>query len=158
MATKARQTRADLCHLRAYQVGFGDCFLVTFHYGEERPATAHVLIDFGSTASRSAATCRSTGGRGHQGTTAGKLTPSWPPTAIAITFRGLAANREDHRLSESDVVVQPWTEHPERRADATAAARRPAARKASSALAACTLRESSLRRFALRTRHGKEPA
>ena len=33
--------------IRAYQVGFGDCFLLTFEYpnGEER----HVLIDFGST-------------------------------------------------------------------------------------------------------------
>lgn len=38
--------------VKAYQVGFGDCFLLTFHY----PVTAsaktmqkHVLIDFGST-------------------------------------------------------------------------------------------------------------
>ena len=30
-----------------YQVGFGDCFLLTFHYakGDDR----HILIDFGST-------------------------------------------------------------------------------------------------------------
>jgi hypothetical protein len=33
--------------LRVYNVGFGDCFLLTFHY----PARdRHVLIDFGSTA------------------------------------------------------------------------------------------------------------
>jgi len=32
--------------LRSYQVGFGDCFLLTFHYG---PQSRHVLIDFGST-------------------------------------------------------------------------------------------------------------
>lgn len=34
--------------IRAYQVGFGDCFLVSFVYskGDKR----HVLIDFGSTA------------------------------------------------------------------------------------------------------------
>jgi hypothetical protein len=32
--------------LRVYQVGFGDCFLLTFHY----PSTKrHILIDFGST-------------------------------------------------------------------------------------------------------------
>ena len=32
--------------LRVYNVGFGDCFLLTFHY----PARdRHVLIDFGST-------------------------------------------------------------------------------------------------------------
>jgi len=32
--------------IRSYQVGFGDCFLLTFHYQHER---RHVLIDFGST-------------------------------------------------------------------------------------------------------------
>jgi hypothetical protein len=32
--------------LRVYNVGFGDCFLLTFHY----PARdRHLLIDFGST-------------------------------------------------------------------------------------------------------------
>jgi len=34
--------------LRAYQVGFGDCFLLTFHYGKPK-SDRHVLIDFGST-------------------------------------------------------------------------------------------------------------
>jgi hypothetical protein len=33
--------------LRTYQVGFGDCFLLTFDYGEKDDR--HVLIDFGST-------------------------------------------------------------------------------------------------------------
>lgn len=33
--------------VRAYQVGFGDCFLLTFHY--RRGNDRHVLIDFGST-------------------------------------------------------------------------------------------------------------
>src|SRR5258708_7281028 len=33
--------------LRAYRVGFGDCFLLTFHYTS---IDRHVLIDFGSTA------------------------------------------------------------------------------------------------------------
>ena len=33
--------------LRAYRVGFGDCFLLTFHYDAE---DRHVLIDFGSMA------------------------------------------------------------------------------------------------------------
>lgn len=32
--------------LRTYQVGFGDCFLLTFHYAQ---GDKHVLIDFGST-------------------------------------------------------------------------------------------------------------
>ncbi|HEX8735035.1 MAG TPA: hypothetical protein VF721_06930 [Pyrinomonadaceae bacterium] len=33
--------------LRSYQVGFGDCFLLTFNYGDKDDR--HVLIDFGST-------------------------------------------------------------------------------------------------------------
>lgn len=33
--------------LRSYQVGFGDCFLLTFNYGETDDR--HILIDFGST-------------------------------------------------------------------------------------------------------------
>lgn len=33
--------------LRTYQVGFGDCFLLTFHYAEKDER--HILIDFGST-------------------------------------------------------------------------------------------------------------
>lgn len=32
--------------LRVYQVGFGDCFLLTFHYASSE---RHILIDFGST-------------------------------------------------------------------------------------------------------------
>ncbi len=35
--------------LRTYQVGFGDCFLLSFHYGS-RARTRRVLIDFGTTA------------------------------------------------------------------------------------------------------------
>ena len=37
--------------LRTYQVGFGDCFLLSFRYAAEDDPTRdrHVLIDFGST-------------------------------------------------------------------------------------------------------------
>jgi hypothetical protein len=34
--------------IRAYGVGFGDCFLLTFHYGA-KTGDRHVLIDFGTT-------------------------------------------------------------------------------------------------------------
>ena len=48
MAT-TRKSKATAPHemvLRSYNVGFGDCFLLTFRYtGFDR----HVLIDFGST-------------------------------------------------------------------------------------------------------------
>src|SRR3954452_19267805 len=33
--------------IRMYNVGFGDCFLLTFHYAKK---DRHVLIDYGSTA------------------------------------------------------------------------------------------------------------
>src|SRR2546430_17228648 len=38
--------------IRAYQVGFGDCFLLTFEYGKatkKADKERHILIDFGST-------------------------------------------------------------------------------------------------------------
>lgn len=36
--------------VRMYNVGFGDCFLITFHYAESgaAPSHAHLLVDFGS--------------------------------------------------------------------------------------------------------------
>ena len=34
--------------IRAYGVGFGDCFLLTFHYAG-KTGDRHVLIDFGTT-------------------------------------------------------------------------------------------------------------
>src|SRR5687767_5913186 len=39
--------RPKTVEIRAYQVGFGDCFLVSFVYGPVDKR--HVLIDFGST-------------------------------------------------------------------------------------------------------------
>lgn len=41
----ARTSKPTDLTLRAYQVGFGDCFLLTFHYREKE---RHVLIDFGN--------------------------------------------------------------------------------------------------------------
>lgn len=53
MARRRRQqNRPARVHVRMYQVGFGDCFLVSFHY--RRPLAdgrdqRHMLVDFGST-------------------------------------------------------------------------------------------------------------
>ena len=41
-------TNPDRLTLRCYGVGFGDCFLMTFHY-PDNTGDRHVLIDFGST-------------------------------------------------------------------------------------------------------------
>ncbi|HSD71695.1 MAG TPA: MBL fold metallo-hydrolase, partial [Thermoanaerobaculia bacterium] len=46
----AAKSPKDL-RIRIYDVGFGDCFLLTFRYATGSPREKHVLIDFGSTAS-----------------------------------------------------------------------------------------------------------
>ena len=55
--------------IRSYQVGFGDCFLVSFNYGEDGKAERrHVLIDFGSTGLPTEGRLLARRGReGHQG-------------------------------------------------------------------------------------------
>lgn len=106
--------------LRSYQVGFGDCFLLSFHYGEdngeeEGAEVRHVLIDFGST------------GKPPQS--------SLPMKEIAELIKGdcgdklhavVATHRHADHISgfagepgaiiaalDPDLVLQPWTEHPD---------------------------------------------
>jgi hypothetical protein len=118
--------------LRAYQVGFGDCFLLSFRY---RPSGGvgdrHVLIDFGSTGQPKKAgdnlllrvaqdIKEACGGKLH---------------AVVATHRhkdhisGFATNKEGTAPGdviaslEPDVVIQPWTEDPDARPDARHATR-----------------------------------
>jgi len=47
-----KKTKPTKLIIRAYQVGFGDCFLLTFQYPgptKKSPTERHVLVDFGST-------------------------------------------------------------------------------------------------------------
>jgi len=128
----ATSLRPEALTLHSYQVGFGDCFLLTFHYPKKdtKPAfDRHVLIDFGSTSlpekapkdlllrvARDIATeCN------------GKL------HAVVATHRhadhiNCFARRKDGngtgdiiRSLKPDVVVQPWTEDPDAQTDALAA-------------------------------------
>jgi len=118
--------------IRMYNVGFGDCFLLTFPYAT---GDRHVLIDFGSfpkpkgspknfmeaIARDIAARCQ--GGR----------------LAIVATHRhadhisGFATNGDGTasgdiiRALKPDIVVQPWTEHPDAAQDAHKPALRAAA-------------------------------
>ena len=112
--------------VRSYQVGFGDCFLLSFIY---KTVERHVLIDFGSTgkphnpaeldgtlkslmqrvANDIAATC---GGKldavvathRHKDHISGFDTASGPGATI--------------RALDPKVVIQPWTEHPGAEVDA----------------------------------------
>lgn len=114
--------------LKAFQVGFGDCFLLTFHYGDNDER--HILIDFGSTG----------------------LPKSLPKNQMILVaqeieklckdgcFFGIVATHrhKDHvsgfstqggtppdnlstgdviRSLNPDVVIMPWTEHPDLETD-----------------------------------------
>ncbi len=108
--------------LRVYKAGFGDCFLLTFHYAS---FDRHLLIDFGTSglddngagwALRVAGDIRAqTGGKLH---------------AIVATHRhkdhisgfatkaGGKGSGDVIASLEPDVVIQPWTEDPEAAPDA----------------------------------------
>ncbi len=121
----ARATAPERIAVRMYQVGFGDCFLVSVTYGRplhDGRAERHRLVDFGSThspkgqrldmaaiAKRIGADC------------GGKL------DAVVVTHRHKDhlsgfANDEAFAVIEAldpTLVVQPWTENPEAVASAT---------------------------------------
>ena len=112
--------------VRMYQVGFGDCFLLTFRYpGRTRPR--HVLIDFGTTGAPS-------GSSKLLGTIAEDIrkTVGKDPFAVVATHR-----HRDHIAGfdpgpdgkgpgaiiaglKPQWVVQPWTEQPDLAVDASA--------------------------------------
>ncbi len=118
---KASSSAPSKLSVVSYQVGFGDCFLLSFDYATER---RHVLIDFGSTG----------------------LPPDVPATRLmdvatdikTRTGGKLHAVVESHRHADHisgfdtahgpgamiaslhpDLVVQPWTEDPNAKPDAT---------------------------------------
>ena len=109
--------RPESLRIRSYNVGFGDCFLLTFFYGDaDAPGTEtrNVLIDFGST----------------------KLARSSPEGLVAVAEQiredcggklhiVVATHRHADHISgfggesgevivslKPDLVVQPWTEDP----------------------------------------------
>lgn len=157
--------------IRSYQVGFGDCFLLSFIY---KTVERHVLIDFGSTgkphnpveldgtlkslmqrvANDIATTCSGkldavVATHRHKDHISGFDTSSGPGTTIA----GL----------DPTVVIQPWTEHPDAEIDADAAPgissddlafANSFRRMDTVAESAVRLAAALKRRPALRTRHG----
>lgn len=110
--------------VRMYNVGFGDCFLLTFHYpNRER----HMLIDYGSTAApkNARAAYMTTVAKDIQQQCKGKL------DIVVVTHRhrdhisGFATTGEaTGKIIASlkpDCVIQPWTEDPNAKTDALTA-------------------------------------
>lgn len=126
MAAKRSGSAPTRLTLRAYQVGFGDCFLLTWHYARSQ---RHLLIDFGSNGQppstpKDLLNVIADDIRQQCG---GKL------DAIVLTHRhkdhiaGFATQTNGKgpgdviRALQPDVVVQPWTEDPNAKTNATEA-------------------------------------
>lgn len=120
-----RRTRPTKITLRAYDVGFGDCFLLSFHYAA---GAKHVLIDFGSTR-------MPPGKRGGTGSFLERIASQIATdcegqlTAVVATHRhkdhiagftrkGAKGPGEIIRRLKPAVVLQPWTEDPKAAPDA----------------------------------------
>jgi beta-lactamase superfamily II metal-dependent hydrolase len=131
-------TKPIAVQIRTYQVGFGDCFLLSFVYpGKERPR--HVLIDFGTTGLPQA------GGKDaklqkptHMAAVANhikEICGKHGLDAVVATHRhadhisGFATDTATGKSGEiikelkPRVVLQPWTEDPDAKTDARTATR-----------------------------------
>ncbi|HKO42984.1 MAG TPA: hypothetical protein VJU84_06835 [Pyrinomonadaceae bacterium] len=111
--------------IRAYQVGFGDCFLLSFGYPEaenESDRERHVLIDYGSTGMPagidSAAQMMSVANDIKQRCEKGKLAMVVATHRHKDHISGFTTKKDGSgtgdiiRSLKPDMVVQPWTEDP----------------------------------------------
>ncbi|OLS63088.1 hypothetical protein [Pseudomonas putida] len=114
-------------HLFAYQVGFGDCFLLRFVYPDA--SARHVLIDFGTVgmpAGVNKATQMLRIANDIKDKCAGKLNALVATHRHADHISGFDPLKKGNgpgsiiRALEPDVVLQPWTEQPDLAENATA--------------------------------------
>ena len=133
--------RPSRIHVRMYQVGFGDCFLVSFHYRrplDDGRAERHILFDFGST--RAPGRRRLLPGVAQllERHTNGRL------DVLVATHRhkdhldgfGLPETAAVIDRLDPGLVVRPWTDDPKLPADARAPAVRSGSQRLAAALAA----------------------
>ncbi len=123
MATTANLLEAVIF---AYQVGFGDCFLVRFTYSDG--GKKHILIDFGTTGLPEAAASTQLTAIAHDiaEKCSGKLDAVVATHRHADHISGFATKA--NKMGSGDiiaalhptVVIQPWTEDPKAAKDATA--------------------------------------
>ena len=118
--------------LRSYQVGFGDCFLLSFIYGKDDKR--HVLIDFGTTGlPNHGKPSKPAKPSEHMPKVAEQLRKDCGGrlTAVVVTHRhadhisGFGTDNktgksgEIIRLLKPRIIIQPWTEDPKAAKDAT---------------------------------------
>lgn len=121
-ASKAALKPASLT-LRAYQVGFGDCFLLTFKYpkAKQTDRERHVLVDFGSTGMPKgveSAEQMMKVALDIKERTGGKLQIVVASHRHKDHISGFTTNKDGSGTGDviaalkPDIVIQPWTEDP----------------------------------------------